>query len=111
MAQSGSAGAHENRRVWQCALFRLEHCQESNQECDLVRIRILREAEIDLMEGFNFYELQQAGLGDYFLDALYADIDSLLISAGIHVVESDHHKNASETLPVCRLLHAYERSC
>jgi len=64
-----------------------------------VKIRILREAEIDLIEGFNFYELQQPGLGDYFLDALYADIDSLLISAGIHVVESDHHKMLAKRFP------------
>lgn len=31
-----------------------------------------------------FYERQEAGVGDYFLDSLYADIDALALYAGIH---------------------------
>ena len=41
-------------------------------------------AEQDLLDGFEFYESQQQGLGWYFLDSLYADIDSLTVYAGIH---------------------------
>jgi hypothetical protein len=49
-----------------------------------VRIQILDEAEEDLLRGFRFYEKQRSGLGDYFLDSLYSDIDSLHLFAGIH---------------------------
>ena len=41
-------------------------------------------AEQDLLDGFEFYEFQQANLGWYFLDSLYSDIDSLGLFAGIH---------------------------
>ena len=41
-------------------------------------------AEQDLLDGFEFYEFQQANLGLYFLDSLYSDIDSLGLFAGIH---------------------------
>lgn len=40
----------------------------------------------DLSRGFHFYELQETGLGTYFLDSLYSDIDSLRLFAGIHTV-------------------------
>ena len=41
-------------------------------------------AEQDLLDGFEFYEFQQANLGWYFQDSLYSDIDSLGLFAGIH---------------------------
>jgi len=40
-----------------------------------MQIRLSQSAETDLLNGFNFYERQQSGLGDYFLDSLCADID------------------------------------
>jgi hypothetical protein len=49
-----------------------------------VRLRILESAKEDLIEGWHFYEEQAPGLGTYFLDALFSDIDSLAIYAGIH---------------------------
>jgi hypothetical protein len=49
-----------------------------------VTIIISDPAERDLLEGQCFYDLQDRGLGDYFLDSLFSDIDSLLLFAGIH---------------------------
>jgi plasmid stabilization system protein ParE len=49
-----------------------------------VKIKILDLAERDLIEGFQFYEAQEANLGSYFLTNLYADIESLRLYAGIH---------------------------
>jgi hypothetical protein len=49
-----------------------------------VKIEILPSAREDLAEGFVFYEKQQPGLGAYFLDSLFTDIDSLAIHGGIH---------------------------
>ena len=40
-----------------------------------MQVRILAPAEKDLEEGYLFYEQQAIGLGSYFLDSLYADID------------------------------------
>ena len=35
-------------------------------------VYVLDRAEDDLVEGFDFYERQEEGLGGYFLDSLYA---------------------------------------
>ena len=51
-----------------------------------MRVQILDEAQRDLVEGDRFYEGQGEGLGDYVLDSLFSDIDSLPLSAGIHPV-------------------------
>ncbi|MEW6302239.1 MAG: hypothetical protein AB1705_02135 [Verrucomicrobiota bacterium] len=42
-----------------------------------MKLVILEEAEQDLIEGYCFYEEQAEELGDYFLDSLFADIESL----------------------------------
>lgn len=39
-----------------------------------MRIKILESATEDLKEGYYFYEFQESGLGDYFLESLYSDI-------------------------------------
>jgi len=51
-----------------------------------VKIQILPSAKQDLVDGFHFYEARAEGLGTYFLDSLYSDIDSLLVYGGIHPV-------------------------
>ncbi len=48
-----------------------------------MKIRILDSASQDLIKGFDFYEKPEAGLGSYFIDSLFADIDSLLVPAYI----------------------------
>ena len=47
-----------------------------------MKISIQPSALADLRIGFQFYEKQQIGLGGYFIDSLYSDIDSLLLYAG-----------------------------
>ncbi len=49
-----------------------------------MKIQILDRAEEDLFQGFVFYEEQEVGIGDYFLNSLASDIDSLRLYAGIH---------------------------
>ncbi len=49
-----------------------------------MKVEILDEARNDLRDGFHFYEEQSPGLGDYFLNTLFSDIDSLRLYAGIH---------------------------
>lgn len=43
-----------------------------------MKIEILESARRDLVEGFLFYEKQADGIGSYFLNSLYADIESLV---------------------------------
>ena len=65
-----------------------------------MKIRILAAAQQDLVNGYRFYEAQQHGLGSYFLDSLYADIDSLLFYAGIHqIVDGGYHRLLAKRFP------------
>ncbi len=48
-----------------------------------MKIQILDQAEDDLVDGYNFYETQEQGVGTYFLDSLYSDIESLILYVGI----------------------------
>jgi len=63
------------------------------------KIEILDEAEADLIEGYHFYEAQADGLGSYFLDSLFSDIDSLLIHAGLHAVVFGCRRCLSKRFP------------
>lgn len=49
-----------------------------------MKIKILASATQDLIDGYWFYEKQAEGLGSYFLDTLFSDVDSLAIYGGIH---------------------------
>lgn len=49
-----------------------------------MKIEISSFAEKDLSVGTLFYNNIEHGLGSYFLDSLFSDIDSLLIYAGVH---------------------------
>lgn len=49
-----------------------------------MKVALSSSAEEDLIDGFNFYERQQQNLGEYFLNSLFADIDSLTLFAGVH---------------------------
>ena len=65
-----------------------------------MRIEILESATQDLVAGHAFYESQQSGLGSYFLDSLFADIDSLLLHSGIHAIHFDrYHRMLATRFP------------
>jgi hypothetical protein len=65
-----------------------------------MRIEVLDQAAEDLIEGFHFYEDQQIGLGSYFLNNLYADIESLRLYGGVHrQVYKGYHRLLSKRFP------------
>lgn len=64
-----------------------------------MKIEILELAVGDLSAGRDFYESQQAGLGVYFLDSLFSDIDSLLLHAGVHVSQFGYFRALSRRFP------------
>ena len=65
-----------------------------------MKIVIQTSALADLAEGYHFYEQTEPGLGGYFLDSLYSDIDSLQLYAGIHIVHCGrYHRLLSKRFP------------
>ena len=65
-----------------------------------MKIKILSSASQDLIDGYWFYEKQAEGLGTYFLDSLFSDIDSLTINAGIHPLHfGRYHRMLSKRFP------------
>lgn len=65
-----------------------------------MRIEILESAREDLSSGRDFYERQQPGLGQYFLDSLFSDIESLRLFAGAHPIHFEsYHRLLSRRFP------------
>jgi len=65
-----------------------------------MKIKILPAANDDLLNGYEFYEQQEQGIGHYFLDSLFADIDSLLIYHGVHpVFFGKYHRMLCQRFP------------
>ena len=64
-----------------------------------MKIQVLSSAVKDLEEGRMFYEKQGRGLGDYFFDTLFSDIDSLTLFGGIHRKMYGYHRLLSSRFP------------
>ena len=62
-------------------------------------VKILPTALEDLDRGRRFYARQRRSLGDYFLDALFSDIDSLELYTGIHMKVFDFHRLLAKRFP------------
>ncbi len=64
-----------------------------------MRLVILRSAIDDLSRGYDFYEKRNRGLGEYFEDSIYSDIESLRVYAGIHRKVHGYHRLLSKRFP------------
>lgn len=64
-----------------------------------MNIKILPSALEDLDRGRRFYARQEKSIGDYFLDSLFSDIDSLELYAGIHMKVFDFHRLLAKRFP------------
>jgi len=64
-----------------------------------MRLEIMDAAEQDIEDGYFFYERQSPGLGSYFLDSIYSDIDSLVYFGGIHIQIYRFHRLLSKRFP------------
>jgi plasmid stabilization system protein ParE len=62
-------------------------------------ILILPSAQYDLSEGFDFYERQEEGLGNYFQESLFSDVESLRLYAGIHHKQFGYYRLLSNRFP------------
>ena len=60
---------------------------------------LIKEVANDLKDGKSFYDQREAGVGDYFWDSLIADIESLVIYAGIHNKRYGLHRMLAKRFP------------
>ena len=72
-----------------------------------MKLEILPAALADLAVGFDFYEKQQPGLGRYFRESLFTDIDTLIIHAGIHRKIFGTHRLLAKIFP-CAVYYSVE---
>jgi hypothetical protein len=49
-----------------------------------LNIQFLDDALADIKAGQEFYDVQEMGIGSYFLESIFSDIESLRLYAGIH---------------------------
>jgi len=64
-----------------------------------MKVKILGSAFEDLDRARLFYETQEPGLGTYFLDSIFSDIDSLLLYAGVHRKVFGSHRLLAKRFP------------
>ena len=64
-----------------------------------MRLRILNSALEDLDRGRRFYERQGVGLGAYFFDSLFGEIDSLVLYAETHRQVFGFHRLIARRFP------------
>ena len=60
---------------------------------------ILEDAADDIDAGRRFYESCEPGIGDYFVESILSDLDSLLVYAGIHRSHFGFHRMLSKRFP------------
>jgi plasmid stabilization system protein ParE len=64
-----------------------------------MKVRVLRPALEDLASGRKFYNQQAEGVGDYFFDSVFSELDSLILYAGIHQVHFGYHRLLARRFP------------
>jgi hypothetical protein len=64
-----------------------------------MKVRALRSALEDLAAARQFYDQQQQGIGSYFFDSLFSEIDSLVLYGGIHRIQFGFHRLLAKRFP------------
>lgn len=64
-----------------------------------MKLQIRPTALEDLGQGRRFYDSQELGVGDYFFDSVFADIDSLTLYAGVHPKVFGFHRMLTQRFP------------
>jgi len=60
---------------------------------------VLEDAAEDIETGRQFYESREPGIGDYFVESILSDLDSLVLYAGIHRLHVGFHRMLSKRFP------------
>lgn len=64
-----------------------------------MKVQVLRSALEDIAEGRQFYDRQEAGVGEYFFDSIFSEIDSLVLFGGIHRTVFGFHRSLARRFP------------
>ena len=64
-----------------------------------MHVEILDCAHEDMADGYVFYERQASGLGAYFSDTLYSEMESLQLYAGIHPIRHGFYRLLAHRFP------------
>jgi hypothetical protein len=64
-----------------------------------MNIVVLEDAADDLDAGRRFYESRGEGVGDYFVESILSDLDSLVLYAGVHPKHYGFHRMLSKRFP------------
>jgi hypothetical protein len=70
-----------------------------------MNLHVLASALNDLADGRDFYERQGEGLGGYFIDSLFSDVDSLALYAGSHRKVFGFYRLLSKRFPYAIYYH------
>jgi hypothetical protein len=75
----------------------------------LKRVIILAEAAEDIEAARDFYQAQEQGVGEYCVDSLLADVESLGLFSGIHPLHFEFHRMLASRFPFGILLSGTRR--
>jgi plasmid stabilization system protein ParE len=65
----------------------------------LKQVVVLSDAANDIEAARDFYEVQEVGVGDYFVDSLLADIERLADLSGVHPRHFEFHRMLATRFP------------
>ena len=63
------------------------------------QVVVLADAAEDMEAARDFYDTQEPGVGEYCVDSLLADIESLRLFSGIHPKHFDFHRMLASRFP------------
>ena len=63
------------------------------------RVLVLEDAAEDIESAAEFYDFQEGGVGDYFVQCILSDIESLALFHGIHAMHYGFFRMLSERFP------------
>jgi plasmid stabilization system protein ParE len=64
-----------------------------------MHVELRTEARNDIFEAASFYETQREGLGDEFIESVFADLDILEQQAGVHRTINGCHRKLTTRFP------------
>jgi len=65
----------------------------------MISVVVLEDAAADIELGRRFYELCEIGIGDYFVDSIFSDLERLGDVAGIHPFHFGFRRMLSQRFP------------
>ena len=63
------------------------------------QVTVLSDAAEDIEAARGFYEAQEVGIGEYCVDSLLTDIESLGLFSGIHPLRFEFHRMLASRFP------------